>query len=162
MLSAAGLLIMAIALIYLPNPMDTVLIERAAVEQAAQEQAEKVEELKDEIEQNDELSPAEQAKLLRQLEELAQKLRNNPGDREKALADLSKLEEELRRQIDPNIDLQQASLEAIAAQLQSLAQRENANPLTPAEALEQIIKDLEGMNETERRRWLKRWPKWLP
>ncbi len=149
-LAAAGLLMAALILIYLPNPMDAVLAERTAVEQAAQEQAEKVEELKEEIEQGSELSAEKQFELLRQLEELAQQLRENPGDREKALADLSKLEEELRRQIDPNTDLQQASLEAIAAQLQSLAPRENANPPTPSEALAQIAEDLKSMSETER------------
>lgn len=148
-LTAAGLLIAALILAYLPNPMDAVLAERAAVVQAAQEQAEEVEDLKVEVEQSAELSPELQAELIRQLKELAQQLRENPGDREKALADLSKLEENLRRQLDPNTDLKQASLEAIASQLQSLAQQENANPPPLAEALEQIAADLENMSETE-------------
>jgi hypothetical protein len=147
---AAGLLATTLVLIYLPNPMEAILAERAAVEDAAQEQAEKIEEIKDEIEQNQDLSPEIQAELLRQLDELTQQLRNNPGDREKALADLSKLEEELRRQIDPNADLQQQSLEAISSQLQSLAQQEDANPLTPTEALEQIASELANMSESER------------
>ena len=149
-LIAAGMLVAAFALTYLPNPMDAVIAERTAVEAVAQEQAQRIDELKEEIEQTTDLSPEMQAELLRQLEELAQQLRENPGDREKALADLSKLEESLRRQIDPNYDQRQASLEAITSQLQSLAQRENANPPTPAEALEQLAADLENLSETER------------
>jgi len=150
LLVAIGLLAIALILIYLPNPMDVILEERAAVEEAAEEQAEKVGEIKDEIEQNQELSPEIQAELLRQLDELAEQLRDNPGDREKALADLSKLEEELRRQINPNADLEQESLEAISAQLQSLAQRDDANLPTPTDALEQIASDLANMSESER------------
>ena len=147
---AAGILVAAIVLAYLPNPMEAVLDERAAVEQAAQKQAKNIEDLKEEIEQSSELSPEMQAELLRQLEELAQQLRDNPGDREKALADLSKLEQELRRQLDPNIDLRQASLEAIASQFQFLAEQDNANPPIPSEALKQIANELENMSETER------------
>lgn len=150
LLAAAGLLTVALILVYLPNPMDMILSERAAVEKAAEEQAEKIEELKEEIEQAEELSPELQDELIRQLEELAQQLRENPGDREKALADLSKMEEELRRQLDPNANLRQESLEAISAQLQSLAQQENANLPTPTEALEQIASELANMSETER------------
>lgn len=151
MLTTAVLLLIALVLIYLPNPMDALLAERAAIEQAAQEQAQIIKELNDEIELNSKLSPEMQAELLHQLEELTQQLRDNPGDREKALADLSKMEEELRRQLDSNTDLRQASLDAIASQLQSLIQQENANTPTPTEALEQFTSVLANMSDTERR-----------
>ncbi len=151
--TSVGILAAALLLVYLPNPMDAVLAERAAVEQAALEQAEQIEELKEEIAQSTELSPEMQAELLRQLEELAQQLRDNPGDREKALADLSKLEENLRRQLNPNADLQQASLEAISAQLQALAQQENIDTQNldlTAEALEKLAENLANLDESER------------
>ncbi|MBU0512815.1 MAG: hypothetical protein KJ638_14095, partial [Chloroflexi bacterium] len=150
---AAILLALTIVLTFLPNPMDAVIAERAAIEQAAQEQAEKIEEIKKEIAESQELSPEIQAELLRQLEELAQQLRENPGDREKALADLSKLEENLRRQLDPNADQRQATLEAINAQLQALAQREDIDQSSldlTAEALEKLAQDLANMDEAER------------
>jgi chemotaxis protein histidine kinase CheA len=151
-LVAAGMLVAVLVLTYLPNPMDVVLAERAAVAKAAQEQAEKVEQLKQEIEQSTTLTPELQAELLHQLAELAQQLRDNPGDREKALADLSKLEENLRRRLDPNADQMQAALDAISAQLQSLAQMENSNSTNPeltAAALEKLAKELADMSASE-------------
>jgi len=149
-LGSIGLLIAVLILLYLPNPMDTILAERAAVEKAAQEQAEKVEDLKEGIEQSQELTPELQAELLLKLEELARKLRENSGDRQKALADISKMEEELRRQLDPNADLRLTSLEAITSQLLSLARQENPHTATPTEALEQIASELANLNDSNR------------
>lgn len=149
MLGASVLLLVTLALIFLPNPMDTVLAERSAVEQATQEQAQIIEELNQEIKQNSELSTENQAELLKQLEELSHQLRDNAGDREKALADLSRMEKELRRQLDPNADLRQASLDAFALKLQPLGQQNNTDPSNPTEVLEQIASDLANMSDTE-------------
>jgi len=149
-LGSVGLLIAVLILLYLPNPMDTVLAERAAVEKAAQEQAEKVEDLKEGIERSQELTPELRAELLLKLEELSLKLRENPGDRQKALVDISKMEDELRRQLDPNADLRRASLEAITSQLQSFARQENPNTATPSEALDQIAGELANLNASDR------------
>jgi hypothetical protein len=90
--------------------------------------------------------------LLRQLAELAEKLRQNAGDREKALADLSQLEENLRRQIDPNAAQSQASLEAIQAQLQTLARMDDLDgrdQALSAEALQKLADELEGMSSSQ-------------
>ena len=57
---------------------------------------------------------------------LAEHLRANPGDREQALADLSRVEETLRRELDPNAENRQTALEALATQLQALAGDESA------------------------------------
>ncbi len=150
MVASVGLLVTALVLIYLPNPMNTILAERAAVEQSAQEQANNIEEFKDEIEQSDELSPKMRNELTHKLEELAQQLRKNPGDREKALADLSRIEEELRRQIDPNASSRQTTLEGITLQLQFLAKREYSDSLIPMGALVQITSELANLSETKR------------
>ena len=148
MLAAAALLALALALAYLPNPMDAVLAERAAVEQAAEAEAERVGKIAEQVE-NSGLSPEKQAELLRQLDELARQLRENPGDREQALADLSTLEAELRRQIDPGAATRQAMLDAITAQLQALAQSESASPPDTAAALEQLAASLDSMTAEE-------------
>ena len=151
-LAAAGLLVAALVLVWLPNPMDAILAERAAVEQVAQEQAGVVEALQKEIETGTTLDPELQAELLRQLAELAEKLRHNAGDREKALADLSQLEENLRRQIDPDAAQSQASLEAIQAQLQALAQMDDLDGRDLAlstEALQKLANKMEGMNSSQ-------------
>ena len=63
----AGLLAALVAaLLVLPNPMDTVLAEREAIRQEAEQQAQELEELRDELAASEELSPEEREELLRQ------------------------------------------------------------------------------------------------
>jgi hypothetical protein len=150
---AAALLTVAVALAVLPNPMDAVLAERAAVAQAAEEQAKAIEELHQQIQNAQELTPEMREDLLRQLAELAKELRANRGDREEALADLSRAEDALRREFDPNVDARQAALEALNSQLQAMAQSQ-ADEVAPvedvAEALEQLAESLDEMEAGER------------
>jgi hypothetical protein len=113
-------------LVILPNPMDAIIAQRVAIAQAAEEQAETIDRLREEIAESEELSPELQEELMRRLAELADQLRNNQGDLAEALADLSRLEEALRAQLDPQASLRQATLEALAAQLQTLAQTEDS------------------------------------
>jgi hypothetical protein len=152
LLLAAILVAVTVPLAMLPNPMDAVLVERAAVAQAAEEQAEQIEKLREEIEKAQELTPEERKELLRQLAELAEQLRANPGDREEALADFSKIEEALRQKLDPNADARQAALEALAAQMQALAGTESgkkADLSDAAEALEKLAEKLAEMDAAE-------------
>ncbi|RME48018.1 MAG: hypothetical protein D6791_04395, partial [Chloroflexi bacterium] len=74
-LAAVAVLLLAI----LPNPMDAVLEHRAAVRAATQEQARQVEALREELRQETTPTSEEREELLRQLAELARKLRENPG-----------------------------------------------------------------------------------
>jgi hypothetical protein len=150
---AAVLLVAALALARLPNPMDDLIAERAAVAQAAEAQAEEIEKLRQEIQKAQELTPEKREELLRQLQELAEQLRANRGDRQQALADLSRVEEALRRQLDPNADARQAAMQALAAQLQALAQAQGdpaADLSDPAEALQQLAQSLGDMQEAQR------------
>lgn len=112
----------AMALALLPNPMQAVLAERAAVAQAAQEQADTIERLRDEIQGGRETSPETRQELMRRLDELSQQLRANRGDRAEALASLSKAEAVLSHRVDPDAGVRQATLAALAAQLQALAE----------------------------------------
>ena len=124
-LALAGALIAGVVLLsLLPNPMDALIAERAEVAAAVREQAERIDELRDEIAAA-ELPEDRREELLRQLAELADRLRANPGDRESALADLNRLEEALKRQVDPQADAKQAALDALAQQLESLAAQES-------------------------------------
>jgi hypothetical protein len=145
LLVAAVFAVAAVALALLPNPMDAVLEERAAIARAAEQEAQAIEKLRQEVEQAQELSPEEREALLRQLAELAEQLRANPGDREEALADLSRVEEALREKIDPNVDARRAALEALSRQLQALTGQEDAE-----EALEKLAEELAQMDTAER------------
>jgi hypothetical protein len=153
LLISAGMLVAALLLVWLPNPMDKIIAERKAVEQEARRQAEKIDDLREEIEKSEAMSPEERDELLRKLAELAKQLRENSGDREQALADLSRLEESLRQKMDPKAGQRQAALDAMAAQLQALAKEENPQigDLEAAkEALEKLAEQMEAMSQEER------------
>ena len=152
LLLAAILIAATIALAALPNPMDAVLEERAAVAQAVKEQAKQIEELEKEIANAQELTPQEREELLRQLAELSEQLWANPGDRQEALADFSRVEEALRQRIDPVADARQAALEELSEQLQSLAGKENdeIDDLSDAaEALQELVEQLAQMDAAQ-------------
>ncbi len=116
-----ALLVCMFLLVVLPNPMDQVIAERKAVAQAAREQAQKIADLKKEIENTTGLSPEEKQKLLDRLAELARQLQSNPGDREQALADINRAEQAIRERVDPGAAARKAAMEGIAARLQALA-----------------------------------------
>lgn len=151
--AAAGLLLAAGLLYWLPNPMDRVIAERQAVAQEAQRQAQQVEKLRQQVQNAQEMSPEERDALLKQLAELAKQLKENPGNREQALADLSRLEENLRARLDAKAGQRQAALEAMAAQLQALAKA--ANPQVgdlqaAADAVKQLADQMQQMTPEER------------
>ena len=60
-------------LTFVPNPMDDLIAERRAVAQEAEEQAERLEEIAEEIAADETLDPAEREELLRRLREAAEK-----------------------------------------------------------------------------------------
>lgn len=153
LLLAGTFLAAAMVLAWIPNPMDAVRAERAEVAAAAENQAERIEELSQEIEASTELTPEEREELARLLSELAERLRANPGDKAQAMADLSRAEEDLRRRLDANASARQAALEALAAQLQSMAgveSGEKSDPSNLAEAMEQLAERIGEMTSTER------------
>jgi hypothetical protein len=152
LLMAAGLALAVVLLAVLPNPMERVLAERDSVKRTAQQQAKKIDDLKKEVQESQELTPAEREELLRKLEELAKQLRENRGDREAALADLSKAEESLREKLQPNASARQAALEAMAAQLQALSKGEHkpGDLTAAAKDLQNLAEAMKSMNESER------------
>lgn len=150
---AAGFLLAAGLLFWLPNPMDQVIAERKAVAKEAQRQAQQVENLRKTVQDAKEMSPEERDALLKQLAELARQLKANPGSREQALADLSRLEEALRQKLDPNGGQRQAALDALSAQMQALAR--SANPQVgdlqaAAEAIKKLAAQMQQMTPAER------------
>jgi septal ring factor EnvC (AmiA/AmiB activator) len=150
---AAVLTIGALVSAWLPNAMDITLAQRQAVRQEAARQAERVEQLRQQIEQADELSPEEQEQLMRQLAELAEKLRANPGDLEQSIAELSNLEKQLTDRLDPAALVQQANLESLAARLEVLTgkppQPDQSAAESAAQALAQLAAQLPDLNSEQ-------------
>ncbi len=146
-------LALGLALLWLPNPQNAILAEQRQVQQTLAQVADQLEQLAEQIAQNQELTAEERALLEQQLAELQERLRQNAGNREEALADLSATEARLQQQLDPQTDARQAALEQMARNLESLSgRRPTARPdLNQArQQLERLAQELDTMNEAER------------
>ncbi len=151
-LKAAGLAALVILSAALPNRMEAILIERQIVKDSAQEQAEIIERSADVLRQSQQLSPIERDQLARELDQLAEQLRLNPGDLEEALADLTRFDERLSSDLDPSIDLQTAYLEQLGNQLARMnASQSSSDSLASIQSdLERVKSQLETMSEDEK------------
>ncbi len=152
-LALAGLLLsLVLLLLFLPNPQDAVLQQRAAVRQAAAEQAAELEELADEIAALEGFPPKEQEALVRQLREAAERLRANRGDPAEAVADLERARQALRRQAE-EWAAQREAVDQVEQALRDLAaELSQGNPEAQAalqNALETLPEQLAKMNEQE-------------
>ncbi|MGB9752143.1 hypothetical protein, partial [Roseiflexus castenholzii] len=142
-----------VTLIVAPNAQDQILAEQAAIREATQQAAAQIEQLRQEIAQNQNLSPEERAALDRELAELQQRLEQNPGNREEALADLSTTEARLQQRLTYNAEAQRAALEQLARNVQALeGQQQSSRPtLEQAErSLQQLAQQIERMTPEER------------
>ncbi len=149
-----GALLLSVAFLsgILPNPMTALLRERTEIRQAVQEQAARVEKLREDAAINQELTPESREQLIKELDELAKALKQNRGDLEQAIADLNRFEAQARLSLDPELGAQQALQEAIAQQLARMAGESPTSsiPDNPQQALEELMKQVESMDETER------------
>lgn len=116
-LGALVVLTAALALsFYLPNPQEDVLLQRAAVSAAIEEQIEELEAALEEVAQAEGLTEAERETLLQALEEAIEALKNPQlvGAPEEAVAALSEAEQALTELQDPGAANTQAGLERAA------------------------------------------------
>jgi hypothetical protein len=105
------------AALWLPNPMQDVLAERAAVREALEGQVEVLEALAEEIAADPRLSEADQQELLEILDGTVVKLQAGNLTREEALADLTGTGERLRDLVSSEAERQAAGLQGAAAGL---------------------------------------------
>jgi hypothetical protein len=137
----------------LPNPQNRVLREQTAVQQAVQQTIQQVQQAQQQIAQDKTLSPEERAALEQELAQLEQRLRDNSGNREPALADLSTTEARLQQRRDPNADAQRAAMEQLARNLQSLSGEQSTQRPSleqAAEQLRQLAQQLDQMTPEQR------------
>ncbi|MEI7644982.1 MAG: hypothetical protein WCJ55_11940 [Chloroflexales bacterium] len=146
-------LAVGIALLALPNPQDTVIAQRQAVQSALAQTDQQLAQLAQELAKNAELSPADLERLQQQLAALRESLRRNPGDTQEALADLSAAEARLRQQLDPNADARRAALEQMARSLESISGRQPSQRPNLGQAsqdLQQLAQQLAQMTPEQR------------
>jgi len=143
--------VVLVVLTVLPNPMTDVIKQREAIAAAAEAQAEKIDELLEEIRQDGQLSENEKENLIQQLEQLAEKLRENQGDLAEAMAELSKTEAEFLKKLNPQLNFKQAALNSISQQLSSLA-KENKNDdaleTDFQKSIEDVLSQLSELDQT--------------
>jgi hypothetical protein len=101
-LLACGVLAGALVLsLWLPNPQDDVLLQRAAVRAAVEERIEALEAVREEVAEAEGLTEAEQEMLLQALEEAIAALDEGRATLEEAVAALSEAEQALAELQDP-------------------------------------------------------------
>jgi hypothetical protein len=97
-----GLLALALSLsLWLPNPQEDVLLQRAAVRDAIEEQIDELETVREEVAQVEGLTEAEREMLLEALEEAIAALDEGRATPEEAIAALSEAEQSLAELQDP-------------------------------------------------------------
>ena len=113
-----GVLTVALALsLWLPNPQEDVLLQRAAVRKAIEEQIEELEAVRDEVAEVEGLSDAEREMLLQALEEAIAALDKGRATPEEAVAALSEAEQALAELQDPSAATVQDGLERAAGEM---------------------------------------------
>lgn len=100
--------------LWLPNPQENVLLQRAAVRVAIEEQIEELETVREEIAQAEGLTEAARETLLQALEEVMAALDEGRATPEEAVAALSEAEQALAELQDPGAAGVQAGLERAA------------------------------------------------
>ncbi len=133
-----------LALLTLPNPMDRILAERAAVAEMIDEVNQQLAALEEELANRQDLTPEQREELQQILRQLQEELARNPGDRQEALADIAQAEMRLRQRLDPQTDLRQAALEQLARRLEQLSNDQT----TPRPTLDQLRQQLESLADS--------------
>lgn len=101
-LLAAGVLALGLVLaLVLPNPQESVLLQRDAIRTAMAEQIEELEAVKEQVTEAEGLTETEREALLKELEEAIAGLEEGRATPEEALAALSEAEQELAKLQDP-------------------------------------------------------------
>jgi len=111
-LCAFGVLALALTFsLWLPNPQEIVLLQRAAVRAAIEEQIEELEQVREEVAEAEGLTEADREALLQALEEAIAALEEGRATPEEAVAALSETEQTLAQLRDPGASAVRTGLE---------------------------------------------------
>jgi hypothetical protein len=102
LLTTGVLALVLVCALVLPNPQESVLLQREAIRTAIEEQIEDLEEVKEQVAEAEGLTEAEREALLDELEEAIENLKEGWEKPEEALAALSEAEQELAKLQDPD------------------------------------------------------------
>ncbi|HUP54817.1 MAG TPA: hypothetical protein VM408_04865, partial [Methylomirabilota bacterium] len=121
-LAAAALLV---PVLLLPNPQDVVIAQQRDVREAADRQADRLEDLAEDLESKGGDAEDPRTQLAEELRELARELRAKPDELAVNLRQIGAVESEVRSRVDPSTE-QRAS--AMASLARSLSRAASGNP----------------------------------
>jgi organic radical activating enzyme len=155
--TSAALAALIVANLLVFNPQEARIEARRNEQEAIQEQVERLEDLRVEIETNEALTEETRETLLKELDDTIADLQEGDLSREEALARLAEAEERLQALQDDTVTAQAAELEAAGqAALEEMSTEELGQALTEgdyaaaAEALAEIGDQIAGMSAEER------------
>ena len=141
----------------IPNPQDLVIAQQRQVADAADRQADRLDELAEELDSKGADSQDPRTRLAEELRELARQLRDKPTDLDVNLARLGAMEADVRAQTDPANEQRAASLTSLSRSLSRAATgKPDANKDGDPEEAQQDLDDLgdklDDMTDAEKAR----------
>jgi hypothetical protein len=142
-LAAAVLAALLVVGVVVPNPQEARIAQRQAEQETIERQAERLEEVRQAIAENDQLSEEDREILLQELDDAIQDLRSGELSREQALARLSEMEGKLQELLDQDVDAQRRALDEAGRQA---AQSEDSQEIGQALSAEAYSAAAEAMS----------------
>ncbi len=152
-MAAVALLVPVVAL---PNPQNAVIAERQEVREAADRQADRLEEIARDLETRGRDAEDPRTRLAEELRELARQLRDRPGELAANLRQLGAVESDVRARIDPATEQRASAMTSLARSLSRAATGDpdanrDGEPERTRDDLKELGDKLDGMTEAERR-----------
>ena len=139
----------------LPNPQDAAIAQQRQVREAANQQAERLDDLAHELESKGADAKDPRTRLAQDLRDLARQLRDHPDQLDVNLARLGSVEADVRAQIDPATEQRAASLTSLSRALSRAATgkpdaNKDGDPKQTQEDLDRLGEQLDEMTPEER------------
>ena len=150
----AGLLLVPVLAI--PNPQDAVIAQQQDIREAATRQAERLEDLAQDLEARGEETTDPRTQLAEELRELARQLRDKPGELAANLRQLGAVENDVRARIDPATEQRASAMTSLARSLSRAASgnpdaNRDGDPEQTQRDLAELADKVDEMTEAERR-----------
>ena len=148
----AALLLAPVLLI--PNPQAEVIAQQRQVREAAERQADRLDDLARELDSKGVDTQDPRTRLAEELRDLARQLRERPAGLDVNLARLGSIESDVRARIDPATEQRAASLTSLSRSLSRAATgkpdaNRDGDPEQTAEDLERLSEELDDKTEQE-------------
>ncbi|MBA2300333.1 MAG: hypothetical protein H0W22_06115, partial [Chloroflexi bacterium] len=148
--------VLLVGLLVLPNPQDLVIAQQRDVREAADRQAERLEDLADDLDAKGAEAADPRTELAEELRELARQLRERPDELAVNLQQLGAVESEVRSRIDPSTEQRASAMTSLARSLSRAASgnpeaNRDGDPEKTREDLEELGDKLDELTPEEQR-----------